>query len=158
MSAAARLVPEVDARTYNRLIVEAVTGVLADFAPRALTTTEVQRAFAPRNIQRVYNALRKLERAERAVHYHEVGRSWWAAERFGCSTCSRPADRVIVQQARGEDGEWVPVAYYACRDRRCAIAFWSDADWAGLAWRPNFASYGACYVDNEQAVAEGFVA
>jgi hypothetical protein len=148
---------EVDARVYNRLIVDAVAELLADFAPRALTTTEIQRGFAARNIQRVYNALRKLERTGRAVHYPQTGRSWWAADQFRCSNCIRAASRVVVQQAPDEAGVWTPVAYYACRYGECAIAFWSKPNWDGYRWLPNFAPFGACYTDDSRALAEGFV-
>jgi hypothetical protein len=149
MTAMTRLGDELDSRTYNRLIVDAVSAVLSDFAPRALCTSEVQRAFRPQNCQRVYNALRKLENRRQITHWHEIDRSWWAAERFPCSSCDWPAERVRVRQIQ-LDGKWQPQAFYSC-SRRLHL----ECPLGGYTWRPTLAAF---YGPDQLALADGFVA
>lgn len=110
----------VERRAYGRLLRIAVQDTLDDLAPRPLRTRDIQRAFSPRNIQRVYSALRSLENAKLITHYSTIDCSWWASKLVPpvCREpgCAEPARRVAtwtVTDSTSPTG-WRRMCGYSC--------------------------------------------
>jgi hypothetical protein len=122
----------------SRIVAEVLVDILRDSAPQPWRTKDLQRAFAPRDRQRVYLALRSLARRGTVWRSGLSGAVWWTCgdPPPACARCSLPARRLVRtlcplpkdDPARAEGKCWMLAGGWSCAADPCTAAA------VGTAW------------------------
>jgi hypothetical protein len=116
----------------SRIVAQVLVDILRDSAPQPWRTKDLQRAFAPRDRQRVYLALRSLARRGAVWRSGLSGGVWWTCSDPppACAHCSLPARRLIRtlcplpkdDPARAEGKCWMLASGWSCTAGPCIAA------------------------------------